>query len=467
VWMALGLTPRCEGNEQQRIIYDDLCEPAFNVVEGEVSSTYFYEQSRNVSWKMNNSYLRRYLWMRGCQGVRTFFYETYLEDTDEVRTVMNGQSHVEINKRDSVAWYEIDIREDQGKFLLQTWASVLALKPELCPEQTAESLAWPGVEHPVSREIANRISEIVYFDDKLLEKYEQNYQFKCIPYQYYESWIHCPSYHGRWAFAGFRRVGRNLLKAEVKDIYKGVPDSQILHAHKYVMSIDEARGYDANEEHMPSKVKRFVDVFLCLGDMLSRLGSSVKIDCSGADIIQIDKYVLRDSGMSAYPIICKLAHVVPLEMTQQEFLARCKILHEIISRINEGFLNSLVQCAGCKPHSISKFRSLKLLQVVLNIVADLNRRGKEVSAFMSDDEPDNWKENNSKLAAIFINNDLRIVDAHMTNECLQKLQRLGFDTASVNSGYGKAMDFIMDSVIKSLEFLVSQIIILLKRKYRA
>lgn len=36
VWMALGLTPRCLGNEQQRLVYDDLELPEFGVAEGEI-----------------------------------------------------------------------------------------------------------------------------------------------------------------------------------------------------------------------------------------------------------------------------------------------------------------------------------------------------------------------------------------------------------------------------------------------
>ena len=66
VWMALGLSPRCLGGDQQRVIFDDLSLPAFGVAEGEVSTEYHFSPKRNVSWTMSNEYLRRYLWMRGC-----------------------------------------------------------------------------------------------------------------------------------------------------------------------------------------------------------------------------------------------------------------------------------------------------------------------------------------------------------------------------------------------------------------
>ncbi|WP_162674547.1 hypothetical protein [Vibrio variabilis] len=40
VWMTLGLTPRCIGNDNQRLVYDALNIPEFEIVEGEVSNEY-------------------------------------------------------------------------------------------------------------------------------------------------------------------------------------------------------------------------------------------------------------------------------------------------------------------------------------------------------------------------------------------------------------------------------------------
>jgi hypothetical protein len=71
-----------------------------------------------------------------------------------------------------------------------------------------------------------------------------------------------------------------------------------------------------------------------------------------------------------------------------------------------------------------------------------------VSAFTSADEPDGWKSSNDGLAALFVANDLRIADAHETfANALPRLQDLGFDTASLQQGYGRALDFVMDGVI--------------------
>ena len=66
---------------------------------------------------------------------------------------------------------------------------------------------------------------------------------------------------------------------------------------------------------------------------------------------------------------------------------------------------------------------------------------------------------------MFLNDDLRIADAHEAVEnCLATLQQLGFDTANVNAGYGRALDFVVDGVIRALSAVGSSINALLARK---
>ena len=132
VWMTLGLTPRCVGNDQQRLVYDDLGLPEFGVAEGEVSSDYHWNLKRSVNWHMSNEYLRRYLWLRGARGVRAFYYSAQLQDLPEVRAIMGGETHVSRKPADGIAWYDLDIREHEGGLLVQLWASVEAVMPELC-----------------------------------------------------------------------------------------------------------------------------------------------------------------------------------------------------------------------------------------------------------------------------------------------------------------------------------------------
>jgi len=132
VWMTLGLTPRCVGNNHQRVIYDDLGLPEFGVVDGEISNEYFWQPNRNISWKMSNEYLRRYLWLRGARGVRTFFYQKQFPRESKIRDLLGETNHVVLKPEDGPQWYTLDIREHNDGLLVQLWASVGAITRELC-----------------------------------------------------------------------------------------------------------------------------------------------------------------------------------------------------------------------------------------------------------------------------------------------------------------------------------------------
>lgn len=460
VWMTLGLTPRCVGNDHQRLVYDDLGLPEFGVAEGEVSSDYHWNLKRTVSWRMSNEYLRRYLWLRGARGVRVFYYSAQLPDVPEVRAIMDGESHVARKPAEGVAWYELDIREHKGGLLLQIWASVEAVTPELCPEQTAEGILWPGDTQPMTHARANALVEPdpVYLDDRFLQKYEQNAFYDSTPAHVWGQWYSSPSYRGQWSFSECRRVGRNLIRVPTRELYKPKPDREIVHARSFAIDPAAMAHVDLNEEHVVAKVQRLLDVLLRLGDSLSALGTTVGLNKSAVELTGFDREEVAANGWLAYPALSRLAQVAPLNMTQQMFLARCKSLHEVLQRFPNGYLKSLLKHAGCPRVAVKDLGSLKLLQALLNVIEMLNTHEEASDAFASDREPEGWNDRNEAMAPLFLNNDLRIADAHETVEqCLTTLQRLGFDTASVNAGYGRALDFVMDSVINSLRILAIEI----------
>ncbi len=453
VWMTLGLTPRCVGNDQQRLVYDDLGLPEVGVAEGEVSSDYHWSLKRSVSWRMSNEYLRRYLWLRGARGVRVFYYSALLPDVPEVRAIMGGESHVVRKPAEGVAWHELDIREHRGGLLLQLWASVEAVMPDLCPEQTAEGIQWPGDAEPMTHARANALvgHEPVYLDDRFLEKYEQSVFYDSTPAHVWDRWSCSPSYRGQWSFTECWRVGRNLIQVPMRELYKAKPDREIVHARSFAIDPADLAHVDLGEEHVVAKVQRLLDVLLRLGDGLSALGATVGLNKSAVELTGFDRTEVAANGWLAYPALGRLAQVAPLNMTQQMFLTRCKGLHEVWQRVPNGYLKSLLERAGCPKGAVKELGSLRLLQALLNIIERLNAHEEASDAFASGKEPEGWNDRNEAMAPLFLNNDLRIADAHEAVErCLTTLQRLGFDTANVNAGYGRALDFVLDGVINAL-----------------
>lgn len=450
VWMALGLSPRCIGNDQQRLVYDDLGVPEFAVADGEVSREYHYTSSHDVTWRMSNAHLRKYLWLRGAKGVRTFFYEAQLPDSAELRQLMNGQRHIDI--KPDAGWYEIDIREKDGGLLLQVWATVDAVSCELCPERTADNIDWPGVKGLVTHASADadRAVHIIHLDDRFLERYEKSGFYDTTPGFHHGQWHCSPSYRNQWSFTDCRRVGRNFVRVSLRELYKPKPDQEILHARSFALSPATVAQFDPNEEHVASKTRRLLVELLTLGDHLSRLGANVGQGKSAEDLVGFSAADIKANGWLHYPQLSRLAQVAPLSMSEQDFLARCKSLHEIWQKIPNGFLKRILEAAGCPKKEVADLGSIKLLQAILNIAERLDAQDEDSTAFSSGDEPPDWRKSNERIAALFVANDLRIADAHDTfANALPRLQDLGFDTASLQQGYGRALDFVLDGVIAS------------------
>lgn len=463
VWIALGLTPRVLGGDQQKLIYDDLSLPEFGVAEGEVSTEYHYTSKRNVNWSMSNEYLRRYLWMRGAYGARLFYYQTLLPDRPQIRALMHGKAHVLLSPEGS--WYDLDIREHNGSLLLQIWAMVHAVGPSLCPAPSAGGLVWPGVEGAMTHERANALTATtpVYLDDRFLERYEQSGFFDTVPIKFEQAWFCSPSYLGQWSFTDCIRVGRNMVRVPMRELYKPKPDREILHAHSHVLAPAKVGEFDQAEEHIISKTGRLASELLGFGEVFSAIGQYLGEGREPVDIVGISRAEINANGWLHYPELVRLAQVAPLDMTEQAFLSRCKSIHEIWQKIPNAYLRNLLVHAGHPRAEIKNLGSLKLLQALANVLERLNRDGESPDAFGAGADPDDLTHRNASLAPLFVNNDLRIADAHNAGETLAHLENLEFDIASVNQGYGKALDHVFDGVISAFSHMNAQAVAILNR----
>lgn len=457
VWISLGLTPRAAGGKDQKLYYDDLGAPEFGIAEGEISTRYYFSSERDVQWTILNSYLRRYLWMRGAHGVRVFHYQKQFENLPELRAVMGGQAHFVSNPEDG--WYKLDIREFRGGLLVQVWAAVAAVPPELCKQPDAEELEWPGVQGAMTYDRANDLVHggYVYLDDRFLSRYEQNSVYSAMPVGNGETWFCSPSYRGEWGFRECVRVGRNLIRTSIRDLYQGVPDREIIHAHSHLVAPDKAKEFDLAEEHVVAKTDHLVSALLDLGDGLQTLAESVDIDKTAPDLVHLSRTEIRNNLWSNYPDLRRIAQVAPLNMTEQDFLSRCKSIHELWQRIPNGFLKSLLEKCGFDCNAISNLGSIKLLQLLINALERLNKDGESLNAFMGSADPADLSLRNENVAPLFVLNDLRLADAHHAGEALEHLETLGFDIARVNEGYGRALDYVFDRVIEAFEYIQAQI----------
>jgi hypothetical protein len=97
-------------------------------------------------------------------------------------------------------------------------------------------------------------------------------------------------------------------------------------------------------------------------------------------------------------------------------------------------------------------------------VGSLNDNGDDVASFKGTSILVDWRAENATLAPLFLNNDLRIADAHEAfGNCLSTLEKLGFDVALVNEGYGRALDFVIDGIVTAIKSLNEKLTALLLR----
>jgi len=150
VWMTLGLTPRCIGNDHQKLIYDDLGLPEFGVAQGEISNEYYWRSIRNINWSMSNEYLRKYLWLRAARGVRAIYYKKMLPDHPEIRKLRveghtdnrgNAEHNLQLSKARaaSVVQYLVKSGIDPARLESEGYGATQPLVPNLTPAARAKN----------------------------------------------------------------------------------------------------------------------------------------------------------------------------------------------------------------------------------------------------------------------------------------------------------------------------------------
>lgn len=464
VWMTLGLTPRLIGNMDQQIIYDDLASPLLNIASGDVCCEYEFTQSKNIKWTMRNDYLRNFLWMRNCYAFRIFFYESYIEETEEIKQLLGKEDYYDKHISN---WGELCIRRTDNGILIQLHAVTLAVEPNKCNSVKADQLIWPDQSKPYTdEELRNfAIEKFVYVKDEFLEKYEKDPLYDAVPFKQFGDNFHCsPSYKGQWSFQNCLREGRNLIRVSLYELYKNVPDEEILHIHQYALTQIEVNQFDLSQENIVKKAEKLLLQLCSLTANLTKLDILLTGD---SDTSKFSEFVIDNyerEGFRAFPIFARLYQTAPLNMYEQDFLSRCKTINEILMRLKPGSIKNILVTLGVERKRINEFKTLKLLQVLLNIFEKLDDDYESKEALIGYSVDFDVLKTNSKMAPLFINNDIRNAEAHESvGEALELLRRLGFDPSSVSSGYGKALDFLLDKVIESLEMLNNHIENILNR----
>nr|QIM10407.1 hypothetical protein PlAlph_2990 [uncultured Alphaproteobacteria bacterium] len=445
-WMTLGLTPRCHNNDTMS--WDDISNDEVDIAFGELSTEYSYGLKRNVSWKIRNDYLRKYLWHLGHAAVRVFYYEHDFPRTKELEEIIGENGY--FKDIDNNKWYDFRLFVHPGfpdKICLQVDASVVVALPELCPEKTLEDIIWPDLQRSITRFQARAmsLSDRAYFSDNLLKHFEDKKDYTIIPTSGYIC------YKDVWAFRDCTRVKRNYISMPYCKIFEGMDVRTIVTLSRFAVSKKEV---DAAEdcENIAAKTTRFKDEFLLFGDNLSEiLYILTSKSIPAEDIIRISKKNLDYYGWFSDEKLFRMAKVAPLNMSKDDFLSRCKTVNELFNQIPIGPLRDIILSTSISSSQIKNFGSIKLIHGIKNILDYLVSNHLKISDFKDYPNELKLKEENPSTLGLFILNDLRQIDAHdKSNNPLDDMEKLGFDRSICRQGYGKALDFMYDKIIDFL-----------------
>jgi hypothetical protein len=298
----------------------------------------------------------------------------------------------------------------------------------------------------------------VYVSDKVLEYYESRPDlYKILPNS------GAVSYKGQWSVSRCPRIGRNLIQAELRKLYECLPSDVVRHWNKFAV---EPPAGDISilrkEPNIAIRAERLYLGLVNLGQYLTEISMRATDEMlSTENFVSIDYRKLDYEGWWTQKYAGKVASHIPLELSEDRFLARCNILNKVlVEGLKEKTLRKLLLALDVDGNRIKEFRSLKLLDYLtqLCLIADERNISLFTDASILVDslnakqsQLENDEHLPSPLNTLFILNDLRIAGGHrdITIDCL--LDKLGTDRNSQTSGWGLLLDKLYDRLGDALE----------------
>jgi len=213
------------------------------------------------------------------------------------------------------------------------------------------------------------------------------------------------------------------------------------------------------------KVDRLVTVMLDVARRISKVSELAGAAFDADEVFSLSREDVARNGWGKDPMLRRLAQTAPVDITEKTFLERCKIFHERWQKMPNNKMNDLLHVTGIPKKDLKGLGTIKLVQALANVTEGLNREHvRATDAFPTAQVPGGWKDRNDKLAPLFVAHDLRNAEAHVApGNVPQLLASLEYDIAGLNSGYGLALDHVIDGVINAFAHLNAELAAFLDR----
>jgi hypothetical protein len=263
------------------------------------------------------------------------------------------------------------------------------------------------------------------------------------------------------------RVGRNLIRLEVKKLYEGVPAKEIRHWHKFAVEPLPVSAYPAvlNERNIAKRAQEIIYGMVELGEALTELAWSLNLQIRPEKFVCLRRRALDYAGWWTFDIPKAIALHVPLKLREDAFLDRCMSLVKlIIEGLDERSLRAILLAAGAPEEPLANLRTLRLLDRLVCLAQVANESG----LVLAQNGPLLWERLASEgtnppepIGYLFALYDVRNVKAHKSSDPKKRLQdelkRFGVQPGEEAAGYGKILDRIYDLLASELNDAVQKI----------
>lgn len=464
--MTYGLIPRTV--EDGGVSYDDPAGPVHNIVRVSAPSIWDFPRRTTARVTVAKDYLKDYLTLRGMALVQVF-YEIRRGDADQETLAALGAQNA-ANFRFPDRTFQLNDGHRDG-VVAQVWGGrVLAVPcglPVTADLLETAGLDWPRYPEPITQEraAAMRPTDWVYVDDAVLGAYEGVPGFQVHP----ESGG--VTFGTQWGVGFCERIGRDVIRLEVKKLYEGARSSVVRYWHRFAVDASPAllSPEAARERNIADRARDITMALVALGEQLHKLALALELtDTTPENYVGLDRHDLEYRGWWNPEVVERIARHVTLSLTRDDFLSRCVALNSlIVERLDQRDLRRIVRAIGVPQNITQDLRSLKLLDLIVRLAEVAYTSGlsfsEESGAVWTRMELEDAERGypEQPIPYLFALYDMRIVGSHRAEEIQPRLAtelaRFGIAAGAEAAGYGLILDSIYDHLAEELNSMQNQI----------
>lgn len=456
--MTYGLIPRYIETEGAREIHwDDPSIPRESVVKAKPISEYHFPRHSRAFVLVRTDYLQDYATLRGLHMLQVYFAENWDDPPSDIQEALEGKESREFTLPGRLI--RIYGQSSPRSYLASAWGTRPLMGPDTSPVTEGRweygELSWPGIEGAVTQERAMSSTLLhAFVTDRVLGRYEGKEEFTVHP----ESGG--VSYGGQWSTGNTSRIGRDVIRVELKKLYEGTPPEVVQHFHRHSVPKPPGDSVELREQaNIATRTRRIVYALVSLGELIASEASEIlEKATTSLDTVKLSRADLDYEGWWMNGVAERAARHAPLNMAQDEFLSRCGELDKlVVEGMNEKILREMLVNLNVDPELISSWRSLKLLSYLLQMISTASEAGLRIpedSREVADRTAE--RETTHTLPTLLHLRELRTAGSHRGGKShdariVGALSELQMDPQSTSSGWGNVLDKLYDEVASELE----------------